>query len=443
MAFNFIEKTASFFREGIWKMPSLPNKPFRNFFIEASRILIASIRGFKQDDCFLKASSLTFYTLLSIVPVLAVGFGIAKGFGFHKKLEEEFLYQFQEQPDVAHYLIQFSYKLLANVEGGLIAGIGVVVLFWTVFRLLHITENSLNDIWKVPQGRTWPRKITDYFTTMLLCPFFFAASSSLTIFITTELLRTARMVGYSEVASPVISFIFYALPYVFAWLLFAFVYIFMPNTKVHWRAALIAGIIAGTAYQILQLLFIRFQIGVSSYGTIYGSFAALPLFLIWLNMSWIIVLAGAEIAFHSEYDFLGVSSLQGTDTERTLVSEKALAVLFCKECFLNYKAGSPLPTLNELTKLLGINKKILHEVAEDLMVCGILSRGYNDDHEEFYLPAVNVHEITLKSVCDALDSLKEKKYFVYQNPQVAEILSQIEAYNSAVERLAQDQFKLL
>lgn len=136
------------------------------------RIIYDSIRGFIADDCYSKASALTYYSLLSIVPILAVLFGIAKGFGFEQSLENEITVRFSEQREIMNKLIEFAYSWLHNAKGGVIAGIGTVVLFWSVMGLLSNVENALNAIWKIPTSRPYSRKISDYLATMLICPLF-------------------------------------------------------------------------------------------------------------------------------------------------------------------------------------------------------------------------------------------------------------------------------
>lgn len=414
---SWIARFIYFFTHGIWQLPTDPARPYRGFFIEASRVLVAASKGFNYDDCFLKSSALSFYTLLSIVPMLAVGFGIAKGFGFQATLEKQFLYQFREYPEVANKVVSFAYNMLHQTEGSVIAGVGVVVLFYTVYKLLNMVEQTLNDIWKVSHGRSFYRKMTDYLATMLLAPILIVSSSSFTIFLTRGLVSATRSLGYFELASPFITFLFYALPYVFAWILFSFAYQVLPNTKVDWKCALIAGIVAGTIYQLLQLVYIASQIGLNSYGPIYGSFAALPLFLVWMNFSWIIFLAGAEIAYHSEYDYQGIGFNPGNENRRQLTSEKSIAILILQKCLQNLSDGNPPLTISQISKNIRINQKITAEVGDDLVECGLLTRA-SRDYEEIYLPTKNIHDIKLQSVIEGLEGIKEKRYFIYRNKEI-------------------------
>ena len=265
------------------------------------RIIRVIIFRLERDLCFLRASSLAYYSILSVVPFLAVVFGIAKGFGLETILEEMLRGEFKEQEQVIQYLIQFGYTLLEQTQGGLVAGIGVIVLLYTILNLFSTIESSLNYMWGLQSGRTLMRKVTDYLALILVCPIFFATASSLTLFITTQVETVDTYAAWLGQFRPLLQKTLLLLPYIVSSALFTFLYIFMPNVKVKFNSALIAGILTAIAYQILQAGYISVQIVVSKTNAIYGSFAALPLFLVWLYLSWMIFLIGAEIVvIHQE-----------------------------------------------------------------------------------------------------------------------------------------------
>ena len=171
----------------IWRirLKDLPRK--KSFFIKQLRTILLAMRGFDEDKCLLRASSLTFYTLLSVVPVVAMAFGIAKGFGFEAYLEKELYERLPGQETILLQVVDFAHKLLENTKGGMIAGIGVVLLFWAVMKLLGHIESSFNEIWEIRNSRTIVRKISDYISITLISPIFLVVSGSLTIFITTQI----------------------------------------------------------------------------------------------------------------------------------------------------------------------------------------------------------------------------------------------------------------
>ena len=292
-----ISKILNFIKTDIWRIRLKDQPRKKTLLIKPLRIILLALRGFDENKCQLRASALTFYTLLSIVPVVAMAFGISKGFGLDKMLEKQLLEKLPGQQEVVTQIITFARTLLDNTKGGMIAGIGVAVLFWTVIKVLGNIEKSFNDIWGIKEARSLGRRFSDYLSVMLLCPVLLIMSSGATVFLATQITLLTEKFAFLGVFAPAIFLIVKLLPFCVIWALFSFIYIFMPNTKVYFKSGLIAGIAAGTIYQVVQWIYINFQVGVSKYNAIYGSFAALPLFLVWLQLSWLIVLLGVEISF--------------------------------------------------------------------------------------------------------------------------------------------------
>ncbi|MFA7001144.1 MAG: YihY/virulence factor BrkB family protein [Candidatus Omnitrophota bacterium] len=291
------EKILRFFNQDIWRVRARDLKGPRGIGLRTLRIIILSVRQFASDKCSLHASALTFYSLLSIVPVFAMAFGLAKGFGLDRLLKEKLLENTQGQGEVMMRVMEFSEKFLQNTNGGLIAGIGIGLLFWTVINVLASIESSFNDVWGIKKQRTLGRKFADYLSLMLIAPVFFLMASSATVFIASQVQTITAKVAILGGLGTLIMAALQFMPYVIFWALLTYLYMFIPNGKIHFRSALLGGVVAGTIYQFVQWVYIHFQIGVSNAGAIYGSFAALPLFLIWLQLSWRIILYGAELAF--------------------------------------------------------------------------------------------------------------------------------------------------
>jgi membrane protein len=213
------------------------------------RTLVLTVRGFSRHQGPLRASSLTFFTLLSLVPVAAMAFGIAKGFGFERRLQQELLDKFSAQQEVVEQVIGFAQNMLDNTKGGMIAGIGIVVLFWAVIKVLGNIENAFNHIWGV-RSRTFIRKLSDYLTIMLICPVLVIMSGSVTVFITSQVSAISGRFELLQMVGPAIYVGLKLLPYTLIWVLFTLTYMIMPNTRVRFDGALLAGVIAGSAYQV-------------------------------------------------------------------------------------------------------------------------------------------------------------------------------------------------
>jgi membrane protein len=399
---DLISNFFSFIRTDIWRI-RLDDLPFgKSFLIRQLRIIILAIRGYDEDKCFVRASSLTFYTLLSIVPVVAMFFGVAKGFGFEKVLERRLYENFPGQEEILVKVVNFAHSLLQETQGGVIAGIGMAVLFWSVLKVLNNIERSFNEIWEIKTGRSWGRKFSDYLSIMLISPIFIIMSGSVTVFITTEVEQITQRIALIGMFSPLIFFMLKLLPYILVWMLFTFLYILMPNTKVNFKAGLVGGIVAGTLYQIAQFAYIGFQIGAARYSAIYGSFAALPLFLMWLQISWWIVLFGAELSFANqnvdtyeyEPDCLNISP----------GFKKLLTLQVTHLLIKNFSNGEKPLTYSQISNHLNMPVRLVHQIIFDLIESGLVSETRTKADKEFaYQPARDINKMTIQYVLEALD----------------------------------------
>lgn len=405
-------------------------------FVKPFRIGVAAANGFSVDDCSGKASALTFYSLLSIVPLLAVAFGIAKGFGFEEMLKEEVSKRFLDQPEITERLIDFAYKTLQNTQSGLIAGVGLLVLFWSVLQLLSTIESAFNGIWKVHYPRAFSRRFSDYLAMMLFCPIFFAVSSSLSVFVSAKITHFTEVSGTLKPLSPYIIFlVFHLFPLVLVWLLFTTLYYIMPNTKVPLSCALIGGILAGTAYHIVQLIYIKFQVGLSSYGAIYGSFAAIPLFLVWLNVSWLITLAGAEIAHHTESSRMHAYLSKAARQHRA--DARVLGFLIVQQCLQAFIKGDLPPTLYHFGQRAGVPITIVRSYVQQLVQAGLLVEvTWKDGSGGYYQPAKDVQSITLKTICDALDNARHEHYMMVYDQEVEDYEKALEKFDAVLDKAA-------
>lgn len=308
-----------------------------------SRIFTAVVKNYFQDNCDIKASALTYYTLLSIVPILAVAFGIAKGFGLNTFLETEILSAFKEQEQAFSFMINMANSFLENAKGGVIAGIGVLFLFWTNLRLLGTIEETLHDIWKKAIYQTTLQRFSNFFTIMILGPILIVAYGSLLVYIRT-IIQT-----YGGTFTPYLQLLLQGSSMIVTWLIFAaFYFILVPHVKGHIWERVVATIMAGILFQVWQWIYATFQTEIFNYGVVYGAFAALPLFLIWLQISWLIVLIGGEIAAQLERD-VSLPSLP-----QIPVTEKHVGLLILAKYTQSFLHGNPPITIHEISKTLKI-----------------------------------------------------------------------------------------
>jgi len=380
----------------------------------------------------LRASALTFFSLLAIVPVAAMAFAIAKGFGIEEILQRQLLHEFPTHQEVIQQVIGFAENLLGKTRGGPMAVIGIIVLFWAVIKVLGHIERSFNDIWAIKKSRALWRKFSDYLTIMLICPVLVIASSSFTLYLKTQLPTIIAKISFLGFVSPLIYLLLKLSPYVMIWLLFTLTYLFMPNTKVNFNAGLLAGVIAGTIYQLLQLAYINFQFLLSGYNAIYGSFAALPLFLIWLQMSWLIVLFGAEISYahqnRTHYEFEPASH-QISHAMKNLLSLQVAHLLV--QNFSNAK--KPLTDF-QIASILDMPLRLIQIVTESLVNAHILSETGSDFKEETaYQPALDIDRLTIGYVIEALESKGDDRITLPQTKVSETLQTALQQFTTAIE----------
>ncbi|VAW38981.1 Ribonuclease BN, partial [hydrothermal vent metagenome] len=375
---------------------------WKAFFIKQLRVVVLTVRGFDQDKCFLRASALTLYTLLSIVPVVAMAFGVAKGFGMEQMLETQLMEQFAGQEEVITRIVGFARTLLENTRGGIVAGVGVGILLYSVIKVMGNIELTFNEIWEIKKGRTFRRKLTDYFSIILIAPILIVISGSITIFITSQAVMLTEKVAWISALSSIIFFGLKMVPYLLVWLLFTFVYAFVPNTRVEFKSALMAGLFAGTTYQLLQWVYITFQVGIAQYNAIYGSFAALPLFLIWLQLSWLVLLLGAEFSFASQnvdtYEF------EPDCLKVSLYFKKLLSLRITHLLVKNFQNGRPSLTAERISHTLGTPVRLVRLLLFELVESGVLYDSRIDDSRElYYSVGRDINQLTLSYVAEALE----------------------------------------
>lgn len=428
-----ISSASRFIQDDIWRIRIRDLTSARRFLIRNTRIVIISVKEFIEDKCPLRASALTFYSLLSVVPVVAMAFAIAKGFGFQKHLEQQLLEKFNGQEQVIMQIIEFSRNMLENTKGGLIAGVGVVVLLWSVISVLGQIEQSMNDIWGVKKARSIGRKFSDYLSIMLIAPVLLLMSSSATVMITTQLSHITQKIALLGVFSPLIAFIVGILPFCLIWVLFAFVYIFMPNKKISLLSGLIAGIVAGTIFVVVQKFYIGFQVGVAKYNAIYGSFAALPLFLVWLQLSWLIVLFGAELSFAHQnaeaYEF-------EPDTKKISPRFRKLLSLQIVHLLVKHFIHGEKPlTPPEISESLDIPIRLVREIISDLADCCLITGTVpGNESEQAYQPARDINDFTVSFVLSSLENRGLPSIPVAPTESLSAISQSLKSFETAIEK---------
>jgi len=417
----------------IWHTPLSEISRSKTFIFKQLRIIIVAAKGFTNDKVSLRASALTFYSLLSVVPVAAIAFAIAKGFGLDENLKTIIFEKFQNQEQLLTWLQTQTENILKPAHGGYIAGAGVVILFWSVMALLNHIETSFNHIWQIRSSRPWMRKFTDYLTIMLIAPVFIILSSSITLFISTQLPAFMSEAAILDFFKPVVSFLIKFAPYFLTWTTLTILFIIMPNAKVKFVPALISGIISGTLLQALQWLYIDVQYGITKLGYIYGSFAAVPLFIVWMQSSWIVVLLGAEISFANQN--ISRYELESEALHVSNYQKRALVLMILHMIIRNFMLGEKPISAEYIGSNLKIPVRLARDILADLNNAKLISIIHeNEEKERLYQPAQDVNRLTVSYVFSRLDKMGVEQIMVVRNKNYERIIGMLEKFDRLVAK---------
>ncbi len=412
----------------IWHTPLSELSRGKTFLFRQLRIFWLAARGFTNNKVQLRASALTYYTLLSVIPVAAIAFGIAKGFGLDMNLEKLITKELSSQQEVLNWLLKNARSALDDTRGGYIAGIGMIILFYAVMSMLDRIESSFNHIWQIRTPRPWYRKFTDYLTIMLIAPIFIILSSSITLLISIELTDFMARAPILEFFKPLISLLLKLSPYILSWIALTILFMIMPNTKVNFMPALISGVIAGTILQILQFLYIDLQFGITKLSAIYGSFAAVPLFILWIQSTWIIVLLGAELSFAnqnlSRYEYeseaLNISNFH----------KRALVILIMNRIIRNFAIGEKPVSAGSIATGLKIPVRLARDILQDLTNASLVSVVHeHDGKEQLFQPAIDINKLTVSFVFSALDRKGGERMITVRSKDYDKVILMLEKFD--------------
>ena len=385
----------TFVSERIWQIRIGKVDKKQGFLIKQLRIFALAVKGFNEDNCLTKATALTYYTLFSIVPILALAFAVSKGFGLEKNLQDQLMQGNQQYAEILEEAFVYANKMLETAKGGVIAGFGVVLLLYSVMKLLMSIEANFNEIWEIKRGRTLVRKLTDYLAIMIIGPVFLIIAGTLTVAIETNL-------GQFEFLSGATTFLFKLLAWTLMTSVFALLYLVLPNTKVNAKSAFTAGFVSMMFFQLLQWAYIRFQIGANQMNAIYGGFAALPLFLIWVQYSWYIVLFGAELAFANQY--IDHYELENDINKLSIRYKKAIGLLVANLVSKRFYNGETPLTANEIAERLDLPLRLARNVINEFTETNIFIEIKGDkEQESTYQPGITESKLTVKNILNAID----------------------------------------
>lgn len=396
-----LQRIIQFMKVDIWRLTPADVPPPYYVAVSALKKLLLAVRFFTTKGVFESAAALTYSTLLAIVPISAVVFAIARGFGFSKYIEDWFRSALSSQPQAADTIIRFVNSYLVHTHSGVILGIGLVFMLWTVLMLTRNIEQTFNNIWQVERERSLVRTVTDYLAMFFMLPIIIILISGVSVFLTAVVKQTHEYL----LLGPMMRLSIDIMPYVIMSAVFIALYVFMPNTKVKIGYTIIPGILAGVAMQLLQLFYVHCQLFLSSYNAVYGSFAALPLFMLWVQISWTICLFGAELSYTNQ-NLETFAFLAKTDDISHRYRLMMSALLLNKICKRFAEGRKPYSAL-ELKQETGIPIRVTTDLLHDMVKIHLLSEsigGKRSDDEVLYQPAEDLERITVGVLVDRLEA---------------------------------------
>lgn len=359
------------------------------------KILNLSLRSFLDKNLQARSMALTYSTVLAIVPALALLFAIGRGFGFQNLLESSIYSYFPSQSKAINAAMGFVDSYLKQASQGVFVGIGIVFLLWTLISLLGNIEESFNRIWDVKQQRSFYRKLTDYTSICLMVPIIMVCQSGISVFISSTISDRFALL------TPVVSVMLDCMPLVLAILAFTLSFLLIPNCKVHFRYALLAGVVCGISFTILQLLFVNGQIYVSKYNAIYGSFAFLPLFLIWLQLSWLILLFGCMLCYSAQ-NVLAFNYIS-TDGNISTAYLRSVGIVIMTIVMRRQWLGKKPLSVTQIAANYSIPVRIVTILCDKLRSASLVYFVTKNDEEEGVAPAVDLSTFTLGEFLRRMD----------------------------------------
>ena len=392
----------------------------RRYLVFVSRVLHLLVKELMGGQLNLRAMSLVYTTLLSVVPLLAVSFSVLKGFGVHNKIEP-LLYNLlaplgPNGVEITDRIIGF----VENVKVGVLGSVGVVLLIYTVIALLQKIESAFNFVWQIDNLRSLSQRVSNYLSVTLVGPLLiFSAIGFTTAVLDTE---TAQQFASMEPFGTLILYGSKLIPYVLVCLAFTLIYIFIPNTHVHFTAALVGGVIAGVLWKITGWGFAAFIASSSKYAAIYSSFAIVILLLIWLYLSWLILLVGSQIAYFVQHPKYMTLHREPIVLSNRLREWLALQVMFLVG-YHYYHDKAPW-TLDRLVDYLDLPGEPVHRTIRVLVDAGYLIEIDNDDVPA-YLPLHDLDKIRLVDVLTDVRAAHEGRVLNLQQLTTAKAIEEL------------------
>lgn len=419
-----LQQARDYLNRLIWEpdLGTLPGWRARALF--GLRVAYAVLRDLSEGQINLRAMSLVYTTLLSLVPLLAVSFSVLKAFGVHNQIEPLMLNFLAPLGEKGVEISQRVVEFVENVRAGLLGSLGLAVLIYTVVSLIQKIERSFNFTWHVTQNRPFSQRFSDYLSVILVGPVLIFSAIGLTASVTSttfvQWLTTIEPVG------GIITLASRLLPYLLVIAAFSFIYVFVPNTKVRVKSALIGAIIAGVLWETAGWLFASFVVNSTKYTAIYSAFATLIVFMIWVYVSWVILLVGASIAYYHQHPENLAAQLQPPTLSARMKEQVALAIMAL--IAEHYYMKQELWSVDQLSQHLRLPMEPVESVIGDLEHSGLLARTL--DEPPRYVPAQAPESMLLHDILESVRAAGEQGHLT---PASSARLPAVDRYVGRVE----------
>lgn len=429
---NKLKQLIHFIRINLWSIPEGEISKFNRIILGQVRVINIAVKGAINDNIFQKASALTYYTLWALIPVLALFFGIAKGFGFQDVIERVLLKQFQTQPEMAAQINEIVGKYLETIKGGFLVGAGIIILLWSVINVLNQIEIVFNEIWQNQKARPFIRKITDHVGLLIIMPVFVVISSGANIFILSYVDNIVDHLGMELVIAPLITGIAKTIPYILYIFMFTVIYMVMPNVKVKFTSALIPGIFVGILFQFLQILYFSSQVWFGRMHTVYSGLVALPLLLLWMQIGWTIILLGAEISFANQ----NIKNFMYNDQLSKISKgyQRKLSLFILYVIINRFKEGLPPLSSEDIADDHNIPIRLVNRVIYQMTQAGILCEiNVDDHHAATFQPAIDINKLSISYILERVDNTGVSDFVPIKTKEFAHLSTVIDNQTKDME----------
>lgn len=404
-----IQRIREFIQYDLWRQSHIGiHAPKKRFLYRLLQTLILVGRGFKDQVLVVRANSLSFALLFAFIPMMALIYAVARGFGFEEVFTEQLTGSFLVEANIAPVLLEWVERYLATARDGLFLGIGLVVLIWAVYAFFNMLENSFNSIWNVKKTRSFGRRMTNYVMTLLLVPVLVVVTSGISIFLnSTEVLSSVL-----QAVEPLRRFMLRFIPFVATSAVFTWIFIAIPSTKVKFSSAIIPGVLMGFLYQVVQALSMYLVVLFTRMSIVYGAFSAIPLVLIWLNITCWLLLIGAELAFAIQNNDLFAYE---RDIETMSRRYKDYVMLYLLSVIVRrFEHGETPQTAHEMAMQNQLPIRLVNQLLARLEDTNIVRRVYVEQEEyEAFVPAMDTRLITVEMVIGKISAQGTEDFLLH------------------------------